>query len=58
MKVSESDLYEDRVKFEEEKKELVEQLGHTENYELFVHLKHRIDTLTILINYIDKISGE
>ena len=58
MKVTESDLYEDKKKFEQEKEKLKDKIIHTNNYDLFVQVKHRIDILDALINYIDKIVGD
>lgn len=58
MKVTESDLYEDKKKFEQEKEKLKDKIVHTNNYDLFVRVKHKIDILDALINYIDKIIGD
>lgn len=58
MKVTESDLYEDKRKFEKEKEELEDKIIHTDNYDLFIQVKHRIDILDALINYINKIIGD
>ena len=58
MKVTESDLWQDKNKFLEEKEILTERLKYTDNPDLIIYTKARLDTVNALLDYVNKLIGE
>lgn len=58
MKVTESDLWQDKNKFLEEKEILTERLKYANNPDLITYTKSRLDIVNALLDYVNKLIGE